>query len=274
MKTDLSLRKRLIVIDIMVPVVVGFAFLGGWPFALFVSLVAGIAAWELWRLFKTNGYSAALPVILPLTFLAPVLSYATKDEYFPIWLAAVILVSLFWHTIRYQSGVKTGAIDFMITIGVIVYLGWLSSYAVAIRALPDGLFWLLIIFPVISLADTGAYLFGRPFGKHKMMPAVSPKKSWEGFLGGILVGTLSGWGLAAMWHLRVAEILPLHGIIIGLVISTLAPFGDFAESMIKRQFGVKDSSNFLLEHGGFLDRIDSSLWAAPIGYYLIHLFLP
>jgi phosphatidate cytidylyltransferase len=107
------------------------------------------------------------------------------------------------------------------------------------------------------------------FGKHKMLPLVSPKKSWEGYLGGILTGILGGWGLASLWHIKVASILPFYGVIFGAVISILAPIGDFGESMIKRQFNAKDSGKFLLEHGGFLDRVDSSLWAAAIGYYLI-----
>ena len=104
-----------------------------------------------------------------------------------------------------------------------------------------------------------------------MFTLVSPKKSWEGYLGGILVGGLGGWGLAALWNIASPAVLPIHGLILGIIISILAPLGDFGESMIKRQFSIKDTSKILPGHGGIFDRIDSSLWAAFIGYYLILL---
>ena len=271
MKSDIPFRRRLIVIDIMVPTLVIFSLLGRWPFTIFVALVLSFAAWELWRMFHRGGYSPSLPVMLVFVFASAILRYLFEMQYSGLWLAILIMAAMFHHTIMQQQGKKTTAFDFMITVGASVYLGWLGSYAISIRSLPNGYLWLLLIFPIISIADSGGYIFGRLFGKHKMMPLVSPKKSWEGYLGGILLGALGGWGLAALWHIKAAELLPVYGLITGLVISIIAPFGDFGESMIKRQFNLKDTSNLLLEHGGILDRADSSLWAAPIGYYLIHL---
>ena len=87
------------------------------------------------------------------------------------------------------------------------------------------------------------------------------------------MGGLGGWGLTALWHMAVPAILPIHGLILGIVLSLAVPFGDFGESMIKRQFNLKDTSNILPGHGGMMDRIDSSLWAAFIGYYIILLLL-
>ena len=273
MKSDIALRKRLIVINIMLPVLILFSFLGGWPFTIFVATVLLLAAWELWRLFNKGFYSPSLLVMGIFVPMAVVLRHLFGFQYSDVWFAALVLAAMFFHVLQQARGGKTAAIDFMITIGGALYLGWLGSYAVSLRSLENGLYWVVLVFPIISLADTGAYLFGRFFGKHKMLPRVSPKKTWEGYLGGILVGMLGGWGLAALWHGVAPTILPWHGLVFGAVISILAPFGDFGESMIKRQFSVKDSGHFLLEHGGFLDRMDSSLWAAAIGYYLVILLV-
>lgn len=269
MKTDLGLRRRLIVINIMVPTLVVFTMLGGWPFTVFIAIILGLATFEFWRLFKNGGYSPSLPVMVFFVPAAVILRKIFQFQYSDLWLVFLICIAMIVHVLMQQKGTKNAAIDFTITIGGTAYLGWLGSYAVSLRGMENGLYWTMLAIPIISIADTGAYLVGRMIGKHKMLPLVSPKKSWEGYIGGILTGILGGWGLAALWHIQVASILPVHGVILGAVIATLAPLGDFGESMIKRQFNVKDSGKFLLEHGGFLDRVDSSLWAAAIGYYLI-----
>lgn len=273
MKTDLGLRRRLIVIIILLPLIVFFSILGGWPFTIFITAVLCLAAYEFWNLFRTGGYSPSLPVMVFFVAAAAILRYLFDFEYSALWLVLLIFTSMLWQVIAQQNGSKTAAVDFVSTVGGAVYLGFLGSYAISLRTMDTGLFWLLLALPVISIADSGAYLIGRVFGDHKMIPMVSPKKSWEGYIAGIVFGTLGGWGLAALWHIRAASILPIYGVILGAIISILAPIGDFGESMLKRQFNVKDSSKALLDHGGFLDRIDSSLWAVAIGYHLIVLLL-
>ncbi len=247
--------------------------MGGWPFTIFIAAILGMAGWEFWRLFRNGGYLPSLPVMVFFVISAVILRYIFQFQFVSLWLTLLVLTSMLWHVIAQQKGVKTAATDFAITIGGAVYLGCLGSFAVSIRTMEDGLYWLLLTLPIISIADTGAYLIGRVIGKHKMLSLVSPKKSWEGYVGGILTGMLGGWGLAALWHIRVDTILPIYGVIFGAVISILAPIGDFGESMIKRQFNAKDSGKALMEHGGFLDRVDSSLWAVAIGYYLIVLVI-
>jgi phosphatidate cytidylyltransferase len=268
---DTSLRSRLIVIDVMVPSLVIFSFLGGWPFSIFVTVVLCMGAWEFWRIFQKGGYSPSLPVLIIFIVGAVILRTLSGFQHVDLWLAALLLTSMFFHILKQQKGDPKAASGFAITACGAVYLGWLGSYAISVRNLEHGLLWVLLVFPIISLADSGGYIFGRLFGKHKMLPIVSPKKSWEGYLGGILMGGLGGWGLASLWHIASSAILPMHGLILGIAISILAPLGDFGESMIKRQFCIKDSSQILPGHGGILDRADSSLWAAAIGYYLILL---
>jgi phosphatidate cytidylyltransferase len=142
--------------------------------------------------------------------------------------------------------------------------------------LPDGLWWSLTVLFAVWLADTGAYLIGSRFGRHKMTPRLSPKKSWEGYLGGILFSVPGTALLACLWPVWAAPgltVTPLRAALIALVLSLLTILGDLGESMIKRQVGVKDSGDLLPGHGGIFDRIDSWLWAAAIGYYLIFWYL-
>jgi phosphatidate cytidylyltransferase len=127
----------------------------------------------------------------------------------------------------------------------------------------------MLVLPSIWVSDGTAYFVGSHFGRHKMSPRSSPKKSWEGYIGGVIGGTLFAVLLASLWHLRAPAVTPLKGLILGLVITSISPLGDLGESMLKRGFGVKDTSRLLPGHGGIMDRIDSWLWAATIGYYLI-----
>ena len=269
--TDKTFRTRLLVADIFVPITAFFAIQGGIAFVVFVTLVLGVAAWEFWRIFHKGDYAPSLTVLLVFSTSAVIMRYLWGLQYFEIWIGGLLLISLFMHVLQQQRGNDKAASNLALTVFGALYLGFLGSYAISVRFLEQGLYWTMLVFPIISLADSGAYIFGRPFGKHKMLPVVSPKKSWEGYIGGIIVGGLGGWGLAALWHIACTPVLPIHGLILGLVISVAAPLGDFGESMIKRQFNIKDSSNLLPGHGGFFDRIDSSLLAAIIGYYLILL---
>jgi phosphatidate cytidylyltransferase len=273
MAKDSSLRKRLIVIDIMIPTTVIFAMVGGWPFVFFVAAVIGVSAWEFWRMFKNGGYAPSWLLLILFSVAAIFMRKLWGVEQSGVWLGGLILLAMLWHTIAYQKGAAHAANDLALTVFGAVYLGWLGGYAVSISMLPNGMYWLLTVFPIVSLADTGGYLLGIWRGKHKMMPNVSPKKSWEGYVGGLLMGGLGGWGLAALWHIAVPALLPVHGLILGIILSLIVPFGDFGESMIKRQFGIKDTSNILPGHGGILDRIDTSLWAAFIGYIVIQILI-
>lgn len=269
--TDTSFRMRLLVADIFVPITAFFAIQGGLAFVIFVTIVLGVAAWEFWNIFHKGDYAPSLIVLLFFSTSAVIMRYLWGLQYFELWLGGLLLVSMFMHVLQQQRGNDRAASNLALSVFGALYLGFLGSYAISVRFLDYGLYWVMLVFPIISVADTGAYFFGRLFGKHKILTVVSPKKSWEGYIGGIIIGGLGGWGLGALWHIGCAAVLPIHGLILGLAISIIAPLGDFGESMIKRQFDIKDSSNLLPGHGGFFDRIDSSLWAAIIGYYIILL---
>jgi len=197
-------------------------------------------------------------------------------------LGSFILISMAYHVYAYERGRDQAATDFAITIAGGVYLGFVGSYLVSLRNLPEGLWWVLLALPSVWLADSGAYFIGRSFGRHKMSKRVSPKKSWEGYFGGILVGIIGTALLAMFWQYLAGRwptqlgsaslITPMNGAILGLILSLLTVFGDLGESMIKRQVGVKDSGSLLPGHGGVFDRIDSWLWAGIISYFVIFYF--
>ena len=124
-------------------------------------------------------------------------------------------------------------------------------------------------FALIWANDTGAYLAGIAFGRHKLFERISPKKTWEGFVGGVLLAAVVGWLLSG-WLGVVSDI---HWIAIALIVSVIGTYGDLVESMLKRSVGVKDSGSIMPGHGGFLDRFDSALLAFPAAYLFIILFV-
>lgn len=125
--------------------------------------------------------------------------------------------------------------------------------------------WLFVSLSTAFLSDTTAYFAGRAFGKHKLYPEVSPGKTVEGSIGGLLGGVASVVGFGSLW--LVPEIPIAHAVVLGLLGSALGQIGDLVESMAKRTFGVKDSGNVLPGHGGLLDRVDALLFVAPLFYY-------
>lgn len=123
-------------------------------------------------------------------------------------------------------------------------------------------------FILIWANDTGAYLTGMTFGRHKLMERISPKKTWEGFLGGLIIAILAAWFLSG-W-LGVVD--RIHWVLISMIVSVAGTYGDLVESMLKRSTGVKDSGTIMPGHGGFLDRFDSAIISFPLVYLFLSLF--
>lgn len=245
-------------------------------FVLITILLVG-SAWEYVRLYRAVKYDPH-----QIVTLAGVLAIATARFFFeeaatPLFVLFVLL-AMSVHIISYERGRDQAAIDFAITVAGIVYLGWLGSYLLDLRQLPQGGWWLMLVLPIVWGGDTGAYSIGAVYGKHKMTPRLSPKKSWEGYFAGLLTSVMVGAFFAYAFSSLGPQ--PLGGLanavqggFLGLVIGALAPLGDLGESMLKRQGGLKDSSNVFPGHGGFFDRIDSWIWGAALGYFVIQFFI-
>lgn len=269
------LVSRLLVTIVLLPVGLLIIAYGGIPYALLVTIFMGLAAWEYARLFQAGGLRPAGVLILLGAILFVVGRALDGFESAALILSSLVLVSMVYHLVAYEHGRDQAGTDFGITLSGALYVGWLGAYLISLRDLPLGKWWVLVVLPGVWLADSGAYFIGRSFGRHKLTPRLSPKKTWEGYLGGVITATLGSALLAAVWAIGAGPgtaITPWNGALIGFFLGGLTPLGDLGESMIKRQFGIKDSSNLLPGHGGIFDRVDSWLWAGVIGYYLINWF--
>ncbi len=266
------LRTRVIVAAILLPIGVVIIYFGGWAFSAFVSLIVGLAAWEYSQIFRRSGIQPA--TIIAVVGAAILALGRAWDEFdsAPLLISLILIISMIYHMVAFERGRDQAGTDFAVTFSAALYVGWLGAYLISIRALPEGFWWLLLVLPTVWLADSGAYFIGRRFGQHKLSPRLSPKKTWEGYLGGIPVGTLGAVGLMYLWKIWAGPAFSItlpQTALLGLLLSSITTLGDLGESLIKRQSGVKDSSNLIPGHGGVFDRIDSWLWAALIGYYFI-----
>ena len=153
-----------------------------------------------------------------------------------------------------------------------IYIGIPLAMLGTIDRLPNGNIWIFFLLAIIFANDTGAFYFGRFFGKHKLYEAVSPKKTWEGAVGGLLSSILAAiWFLALLHMIRIDIRIDINIIILTLALSVMGQIGDLVESMLKRNHGVKDSGKILPGHGGVLDRIDGLLFAIPILFIFVNL---
>ncbi len=167
-----------------------------------------------------------------------------------------------------------GILAISTTIFGLLYVPWLLNFIQKINFFPgvDGKFYVLYFILVTKFSDTGAYAIGSLIGRHKMIPRISPGKTWEGFGGAIVVSTGASLVFAHFLGDHMAGMTPLHAIVLGVVLSSTAVVGDLIESLFKREAGVKDSGSFFPGIGGILDLLDSLLFNAPIMYlYLRHV---
>lgn len=266
------LVKRTLVSLLLLPAGLLVIAAGGWIFAGVITVLVCLAAWEYVQLFRRNGDQPAGVLIIAGAALLLLARAWNEFEYAPLLLSLAAFASMSWHVVAYERGRDQAASDFAITLAGIAYFGWIGGYLISLRALPDGEWWFLLALPALWLVDSGAYMIGSRFGVHKLSKRISPRKSWEGYFGGLLTGAIGGALLALLWSIGAgpdAGLTPLRGALIGVVMGLFTIFGDLGESMVKRQVGAKDSGTLLPGHGGAFDRIDSWLWAGVIGYYLV-----
>lgn len=264
------LKQRIITALILLPVaILGFFWLEGAAFALFIGVVVTLGAWEWARLAGYAqpawrvGYAAAVAVLLLLLYQLPGLAMPVVFAGVFWWIAATGLVLTYPSSARYWGGPQ-GSLG----IGLLILVpAWQAL--LMLKGWPTGNWLILSVMVLVWVADIGAYFSGRRFGKNKLAPQVSPGKSWEGVFGGLaaallvtLIATLSrGWPFPEI-------LLALVGAALVVLISVV---GDLSESMFKRKAGIKDSSQLLPGHGGVLDRIDSLTAAVPVFALLLWL---
>jgi phosphatidate cytidylyltransferase len=261
------LRTRVLSSIVLIPLVAIATWAGGWVLAAVLFIVAARAAYEFFRLMKVAGYRPSLPACALVIAAFLVVALFPHLHLAGVVLTAAVIGTLIAQLLRRPEGNPTQS--WALTLGAALWLGWLISHFVLLRRLSSpcdfgvGTRWLALVFLVTWINDSAAYFVGKAIGRHPCSPYLSPKKTWEGTVGG-WIGGVVGTLLLGHW---LVDLPWLHGFALGVLVATVAPFGDLAKSMVKRQMGVKDFSALIPGHGGMFDRIDSLLFVAPVVYY-------
>ncbi len=267
------LRTRLLTAVVLVPIVALAIWVGGFAFLALLAILLALAEIEFCQLARRDGYHPAIFIGVGLLWLLLLDAHFTEWGLLRPALTLTLLGSLAWQLFHREG---SPVADWSLTVVGGLYLGMTGACLILLRMIePDGLWWTLTVVPSIMLADSGAYFVGRAWGRHKLAPTLSPGKTWEGYIAGVVTGGLLTGLLGTLWSM-VADggttLNGMHGLVLGVVIAAVAPLGDLAVSMIKRSANVKDSGSIIPGHGGALDRVDSVLWAAVIGYFYVIWF--
>ena len=262
-----NLTKRLLVALVGVPLLVAAIWFCGPWYTVLVYAAALIATWEFNRLASAAEGDPFTPLLYGSVLLLLLDAY-TGRAYLPAILTGILLLALVWSVVSFQQ--RGVAVGWLWTLGGSLYIGWLLSHYLVLRDLDQGRGWVLFAVFATFVNDTASYAVGRMFGKHHMVPNLSPGKTWEGAAGGLVATVLSAPLLALALGLSGAWTLwPL-----GLAVSAAAQVGDLAESMLKRAARVKDASALVPGHGGVLDRLDSLVLVGPLIYYYVVWVIP
>lgn len=259
------MNKRYLGAAILAPFVI-FIFLGGVYLRVGIGILSIFGVYEFYKTSKVKGYRplAYIGYIMTLIYYL-MLNSKTSDFYLSFMLVLATLVILSIPVVNTEYNYIDGAI----TILGFIYVAVFFSFIVKTNGLKHGEYYVWLIFIASWLCDTSAYYVGRIFGKHKLCPKVSPKKTIEGSIGGLL-GSAIACGIFGVYLNSIGIGVPLyHFFIIGLLCGVVCQFGDLAASSIKRFSDVKDYSNLIPGHGGILDRFDSILFASVVVYYYI-----
>jgi phosphatidate cytidylyltransferase len=264
---DRHLRARTLTGIAFLPVLFFLIHLGGLAYLAFTFLVVLLGAREWWQLTGRPAGRGGLLLVVAGALGALQGGIEPRAERLLAFLALLLLLWLI-------AGLAGGGEASMRRAGQgllgILYVGLLPAFLVRMRALPEGREALLLTYATVFLCDTAAYAVGRAIGRRPLWPAVSPRKTWEGAIGGLLGAVVAAVG-GAIWF---APFLGVPGAIgFGLLAGSFGQVGDLVESRWKREAGVKDSSALLPGHGGILDRFDNLHFVAPVLYTYLTLFV-
>ncbi len=266
-----NLALRVVSGILLFPLLVWITWAGGLPFTLLLAVAAGVGALEVTTMFTRVGlpeaFGIAVAALVPVAPWWALQHGASNTPLLPLALAVAAMVLLVLNLFRpgpveqAHQRVAASALAWL-------YCGVLIATMVGLR-LQSGFAWVILAFVVSWMNDILAYFAGRFLGRHLLLPKVSPKKTWEGFAGGMVGSVFGALGVRAvfLWLPQPAgeafALTPAACVLLGLGAGVLGPLGDFSESMLKRAAGVKDSGNLIPGHGGLLDRIDALLFVVP-----------
>jgi phosphatidate cytidylyltransferase len=252
----------------LIGLVVGSLFWHKEIFAIFALLAVGAAVWELAQAFSRK--SIHIPVLPLVVGLAGMLvsAYTAGAEALFVSYLLTIGGTVVW---RVLDGSGEPALrDATASVFAATYLPFLAGFTMLMLAEPDGAKRVLVFVLLGAASDTGGYIVGSLLGRHPLAPTVSPGKTWEGLLGSaVLAGVV---GVVSSQMLLNAD--PTVGVYVGMAVVITATIGDLAESLLKRDLGLKDMGTLLPGHGGILDRLDSLMLSAPAVYLILSVMVP
>jgi phosphatidate cytidylyltransferase len=257
--------KRLISAVCILPPLVFLVWYGSAiHFVMLLTAVVGIALVEFYRLLSAKGFPCWEQVGVAAGVLLPPAFYAGGAA--PHAAAAAAIVVMFIAGLVARQELATALQSVAFTLLGVFYIGWLLSHVVLLRLLTEGPGYVFYTFAVVWLGDATAMGVGTLLGRHRLAPTLSPRKTVEGALGGV-VGSLCGAAVGGLWlleHFTIAQC-----IVSGGLLAALGQLGDLSESLLKRSVGAKDSSVLIPGHGGVLDKVDGILFGAPALYYYV-----
>jgi phosphatidate cytidylyltransferase len=245
-----------------IPLVLAVNYVGGATFAALLAVAALVGELEMGRLLRAGGFRPlillAAPAAVGFCLIGALVRHPQAG-----WTGVTILLVALAATRYLLPPSRSDVIpDWAVTVAGALYVGLLLAHLGLLRQLSRGAWWIALVLVVTWAYDTGAYLCGRQWGHTPFMTRISPKKTREGVIGGLILSSLCG--LAGIWMVHLTW---WQGLIFGLLGGAVGQAGDLTESMLKRQAGVKDSGAIMPGHGGLLDRIDSLLFTGVFGYY-------
>lgn len=246
------------------------AWWGGWCFAVFALFVMGVCFYEFFGMFLAHDRpSRIFGLVLGLLLATWVMTGGARAEGGLAILAGTLLLPAIWFLFR-PGELETVASRMALTSTGLLWIGGLGSVTSSLVYLADGFFWLLLAAVLAFFSDIGAYAVGRWLGRHKLYPVISPNKTWEGAIGGVMAAT----GMAvAQTHFLAPQVSLTHILVLAPLAAALGQMGDLSESMLKRSVGVKDSGQIMPGHGGLFDRIDALLFLGPVVFLYARVVL-
>ncbi len=250
---------------VLAALVLSTAYYLPWGFVALVTVAFLIAVAELGTVLVQAGYHPPRVPLLLGTVAMCVAAYSGGLGGLTIAFAGTVLCVLFW---RLPGGPEGSVRDVTSAVWIAAYAPFMAGFALLLFAQTDGADRVVVYIATTVASDIGGYASGVLFGKHPMAPGISPKKTWEGFAGSVIacvvVGSVTAHQLLALaWW---------QGAVLGLAVVATATMGDLAESMVKRDLGVKDMGRILPGHGGLMDRLDSLIPVAPVVFVLLTVF--
>ena len=272
------LIRRVATAAVALPALLAAVYFGGYAFAALAAAAAAVGAWELCRMSKARGVAPFVPLAVALAagcaaagLWADDLPPAGYRAAMAASLAAMAFSALYLVRAR---GVGSRIGRAAMTLSAALLVGGAMFHATTLRESPEGVFLILFALAATFASDTGAYFVGRAFGSRKLAPAISPNKTWEGAVGGLLSATAAGALAGAAAHLAspynlpdLALFPPISGAV-GAALGIIGQLGDLYVSKLKRKAGFDDSGGIFPGHGGILDRMDSLMFSATAMAYL------